>query len=246
MKYIGHRGYRKLYLENTLPGFQAVIDYSRHNPSIIGIELDIHFTSDGRIPVLHDTRLGAGGETVDVCALGFDEVRGRAALRAKRPDLWVPSLEETLSLVNHQVALYLEIKEAPYDRKAFGKALGGALRSYKPRKDIVLHSFSWDLVSLAMQAAKGLDVEFGFLFTEMERLAALPATTTKDLSYLHPHYSLLLKEPDAVFARGLPVNTWTVNERPVLTSLRAMEPRGMRSIMTDDLSLAETEHRTHG
>ena len=85
-----------------------------------------------------------------------------------------------------------------------------------------------------------------FLFTEMERLAALPSTPTKDLSYLHPHYSLLLKEPDAVFARGLPVNTWTVNERPVLTSLRAMEPRGMRSIMTDDLSLAETEHRTHG
>ncbi len=246
MKYIGHRGFRKRYAENTLPGFQAVIEYGKYSPAVIGIELDIHLTAEGRIAVLHDTSLPCDGKKTNVCDLSFSEVRKIVLDRNRRPDGLVPTLDETLVLVNHQVALYLEIKDAPYNKPRFADELGRLLRAYNPHKDIVLHSFSPELVDLAVGVSKKLDVEYGFLFTKLPAVKSLTSPLQSALDYFHPHYSLLLTQAEEVLDLGLPVNTWTVNSKGVLRALRRLPPDRMRSIMTDDLGLAQTEEPVDG
>jgi len=45
----GHRGARGLQPENTLPGFETALDLG-----VTTLELDLHFTADGRVVVWHD------------------------------------------------------------------------------------------------------------------------------------------------------------------------------------------------
>ena len=47
-----HRGTCKVTPENTLPAFQAALDLGAH-----GIELDVQFSSDGKLVVLHNPTL---------------------------------------------------------------------------------------------------------------------------------------------------------------------------------------------
>ena len=50
---IGHRGAPALVPENTIESFKRAIDSGAHY-----IECDVHLSKDGRLPVIHDDRVG--------------------------------------------------------------------------------------------------------------------------------------------------------------------------------------------
>ena len=52
-----HRGDFKFYAENTIEAIKEAFEKSKINPSIVGAELDVQITKDGKIIVLHDSTI---------------------------------------------------------------------------------------------------------------------------------------------------------------------------------------------
>ena len=98
-----HRGlHNEHYPENSLPAFANAMKNG------VGIELDVHRTSDGVIVVFHDSNLkrmtGVDGKIKDYT---FAQLR---KLRLAGTEYTIPTLRETLALIGGRVPLLIEIK----------------------------------------------------------------------------------------------------------------------------------------
>jgi len=241
MKFIAHRGYRKCYPENTLAAFEAVINHPQNGKNLIGIELDIHATSDNRIIVMHSTEIEtANKETVAVADITHAQLMECAA--RNNPDKFaaIPDIDQTLQLVNHKTELCFEIKQAAYNRTAFIARLIESLHRYKPENDVVISSFSHEILWVIAEAAKHVDVKYAFIFRTLDSLNCLPAKTKERLNYLHPNHKLLLKYPDAFEDAPFPLQCWTVNTPEEIDAILALPIAGaIRSIMTDDIAFSQ-------
>ena len=101
MKVIAHRGASGELPENTMPAYRLAIAQRADM-----IEIDLHRTRDGAIPITHDAtleHLGGRGEIADAT---LAEVRALDAGRGER----VPLLHEVLDEVAPQIPLNLELK----------------------------------------------------------------------------------------------------------------------------------------
>lgn len=107
---IAHRGFSGHYPENTLRAFQEALKLK-----VDAVELDVRRTQDSALVVIHD-------ETVDrttngsgyVSELTWDEIKSLDAGIKKDKNFageHIPTLDDTLELVNGQTMLIVEIKE---------------------------------------------------------------------------------------------------------------------------------------
>ncbi len=240
MKFIAHRGYSRKYPENSLSAFQAVLNHPCHGKSLIGIELDVHLTADGRIVVLHETEVGGrlGGQ-VPVARCTFDRLQRlyRRQHDGKRPE--IPDFESVLSLVNHKTELCIEIKDAPYDLEWFTRIFAEAVERYKPRGDVIVSSFSYRILDFVRSYLAWSNIRYGYIFDSVAALEAVPGMIRKRFDLLHPWYRLLLSTPEKFSAEGPPIRCWTVNEPYLVREL--MEKAAslpVEAIMTDDIEMA--------
>jgi glycerophosphoryl diester phosphodiesterase len=240
MKFIAHRGFSRRFAENSLPAFQAVIEHPCNGRSLIGIELDVHLTRDERIPVMHETTVrDAGGQRIPVARCSFDELQ-RLFRREHGPAApAVPSIEQVLNLVGHRTELCFEIKEAPYDPDLFCRRFAEALAAYRPSGDVVVSSFSFDILERVRPHLARLDLRYGFIFKSLESLECLPAGVRSRFDLLHPHYKLVLHAPEHFAPQGPPIRCWTVNRQSILRRLIARAPQvPIEAVMTDNIELA--------
>lgn len=100
---VGHRGFPRRELENTLPSIEAAI-----NSGADVVEVDVQVTADG-VPVLsHDDNLGRTfGTPLNVRSATWGEVR-----KVERGRYRVPMLREALELVAGRVGMFVEVKHA--------------------------------------------------------------------------------------------------------------------------------------
>lgn len=99
---VGHRGAAALVPENTLLGFRHAIALG-----VDTVECDVHLTRDDRLVVMHDTTVdrttnGHGA----IRDLTFERIRGLDAGQGEQ----VPTLDEVLETVRHQIHLLIELK----------------------------------------------------------------------------------------------------------------------------------------
>jgi glycerophosphoryl diester phosphodiesterase len=114
---IAHRGYMAKYPENTLAAFEAAIHAGAHM-----IELDVTFTKDRKVVVIHDDTLerttsGKGS----VSDFTLEEIRRLDAGTWFHPRFAgekVPLLEEVLDLAADRVMVNVEIKASAWDDTA--------------------------------------------------------------------------------------------------------------------------------
>ncbi len=242
MKFIAHRGYAQQFCrKNTLQAFEAVIRHPQNGRSVIGIELDIHLTGDGRIAVIHDTALkDSHGRAVAVAAVSFAQVQQLFKKNCGDRSLSVPDIDETLALVAHRTELCLEIKQAAYDMDRFTGRLLESLQSYRPRGDVVLSSFSEDILRFVMHRANACDLKYAFVFKDWKSWQRLSEDVHARLDFAHPHYALLLEDETRILELGLGVQCWTVNEPSQIESLLDLPDFDrIRAVMTDNLSLSD-------
>lgn len=99
-----HRGlHNELYPENSLPAFENAAKQA------FAIELDVHMTKDGKIVVFHDSnlkRMTGVDKKIGDCT--FFELR---KLRLSGTEYKIPTLRETLRLIDGRVPLLIEIKK---------------------------------------------------------------------------------------------------------------------------------------
>lgn len=145
---IAHRGASADEPENTLRAFALAIAQGAQM-----IELDLHFSADGQVVVIHD-------ETLDHTTNLTGRVDQFTLAEIKRADAGkgecVPTLEETLDLTQGKVQLYLEIKDV--------RAAAETLRIVRARRcqaDVLLASF--DLKLMQQLGEEVRDMELGLI-----------------------------------------------------------------------------------
>lgn len=124
-RYIAHRGLHDLtenVPENSLAAFREAVDHG------LMIEWDIHITADGEVVVFHDSDLKR------VCGVnGVVENLTLAELRACRlngTDEGIPTLRESLQVVDGKVPLLIEFKCDGGNYRALCEAADTILNEY--------------------------------------------------------------------------------------------------------------------
>ena len=102
-KKIAHRGlHSDTVSENSLQAFRLAIDGG------YAIELDVHLLTDGEIAVVHDSNLSrVTGQDVTVETLSSKDLEKYPLLLNGEK---IPTLKETLALVNGNAPLLIEVK----------------------------------------------------------------------------------------------------------------------------------------
>lgn len=128
---IAHRGLHTDEIpENSLAAFENAI---AHN---YAIELDLRMTSDGTIVVFHDDNLGRmTGSSGYVNKTTISDIK---KLRLNKTAHQIPTLEETLELVNGRTPLLIEIKNM--NKMSIEKNVWKVLSTY--RGEYAIQSFN--------------------------------------------------------------------------------------------------------
>ena len=140
-----HRGYHswsssgsRKVPENSLEAFKLAIEKN------YSIEMDIHLTKDLKIIVFHDFFLG---RLTSKTGFIFNKNLNYITQAKLSNNETVPTIEDTLNLINGRVPVLLEIKYSKHIKKnmeIFIRVLAGNLENYKG--PLALMSFSSDLM----------------------------------------------------------------------------------------------------
>ncbi len=225
-----HRGAKRVAPENTLPAFEAAIRLGAD-----GIELDVQFSSDGKLVIFHDLNLektssGKGRVT----SHPFDALRQLDAGSHFSPEFQgtlIPTLDEVLDLARGKLLVNIELKSLDITGAVLGVDVVKAVRFHGMVNDVVISSFNPFALRRSKQA--GPEIEHALL------LAADTSAWTRwgvTLQYskaegLHPEKDMIdARYMAAARRRKMPVRVWTVNEEE---DIRRLADLGVEAIITD-------------
>jgi glycerophosphoryl diester phosphodiesterase len=229
---LGHRGYRARFPENTLRAFQEA-----HAAGAAGIECDLQKCAEGRFVIIHDpTTDRVTGVRRNVAAASLVELKSLDFGNGER----LPTLEELLAALPSDSWLDLELKEETLEPSDAAR-IAAILDSHRPRKRLMISSFSPDL--LVPFKRKGFTV--GFLVGE-EAAARGIWGFARVLFRLRPQFlnlpvdmlALLGQQRAGMLFRllralGFALLFWTVNSPADLEIVA----RHARIIVTDEVEL---------
>lgn len=225
-----HRGAKRIAPENTLPAFEAAIRLGAD-----GIELDVQYSSDGKLVVFHDLNLdktsnGKGRLTSHT----FEDLRKLDAGLHFSPQFQgtrIPTLDEVLDLVKGKLLVNIELKSLDVSGAVLGVDTVKAIRAHGMINDVVISSFNPFALRRSKQA--GPEIEHALL------LAADTSAWTRwgvTLQYskaegLHPETGMVdARYMAAARRRKMPVRVWTVNEEE---DIRRLAGLGVDAIISD-------------
>ncbi len=207
--------------ENSLAAFEAAVQAG------YPIELDVHRTRDGGVVVFHDdTLVRMTGEPGRVTDRSLAEL-GR--LRLAGTTQRIPSLDQTLALIDDRVPLVVEIK-ASGPRGVLERGVVDALRR-RPCRAVVQSFDPWSMVWMRRHAP---GLVRGMLSADFTDEPTLPAHHKVLLEHLalaplvRPHYvgfdlgALPHWAPSLLRRHGVPLLAWTVRDEPQLARAREL------------------------
>jgi len=132
-----HRGAKRVAPENTLPAFEAAIRLGAD-----GVELDVQYSSDGKLVVFHDLDLdktsnGKGRLT----SRTFDDLRKLDAGSYFGPQFHgtrIPTLDEVLDLAKGKLLVNIELKSLDISGAVLGIDTVKAVRAHRMVGDVVI------------------------------------------------------------------------------------------------------------
>lgn len=221
-KIIAHRGASAAHPENTVAAFVAAGPLGAD-----AVELDARRTADGAIVVHHDDTLADGRVIV-------------ATPRAELPSA-VPTLAEALDACG-DLEVNIEIKNWPDDADFDPEEMVAAAvaaevgRRATPGRYLV-SSFHRPTIDRVRELSVG-GIATAFLHSHLDGATALDEAVAHGHHTLHPWYGWVTEELVAeAHARGVTVNTWTVDDPELMARLAGW---GVDGIVTNvpDVALA--------
>lgn len=210
-KIIAHRGFSGKYPENTMLAFSKAVEIGAE-----GIELDVHFTKDGEIVIIHD-------ETIDRTTDGTGFVRDYTYEELSRFNAYgrfegqfefqkIPTLREYFELVKDVEGFItnIELKTGIFEYEGIEKAVIDLVKEFGLEDRTILSSFN----HFTVMRCKEYDpsIKTGFL-VESWIIGMGEYTKSHDIDCVHPIFVNLKPELYAEMKNaGREVNTWTVNE----------------------------------
>ncbi len=222
MKLIGHRGARGEAPENTLGGFQHIIDLG-----LKAVEFDVRLLADGKLAVLHDASLQRTADQPDLLAhlstndlSHFDNRQGWTDWAQPEP---IPSLQQTLDLLLHFEHIEVEVK-AVEDQNAVLKIVDQLiveLNNWPNRKAVTVTSFDVRILAALQQSRNEQkhQLKTGLLLEPSSLSDALPYGQTPAEQAIALGCSRIglsdkLATESGILAiknAGLSISIWTVN-----------------------------------
>jgi glycerophosphoryl diester phosphodiesterase len=181
-KIFAHRGFSSKHPENTMPAFEAALDVGAD-----GIEIDVQFTSDGRIVITHDEILSrTTGQEGYVFSSTYDEL-SKLNFSAPMPDYAptkIPLLSELLELLkNRDTLLNIELKNSVVEYTGLEQAVIAMAKEYGMLERVILSSFNHDSMLYAKESEPA--VQTGLLYSCVLHNAADYAKACK-ADAIHP------------------------------------------------------------
>ncbi len=210
-KNIAHRGFSGKYPENTMLAFKKAIEVGAD-----GIELDVHFTKDKELVIIHD-------ETIDRTTDGTGEVESFTYEELSKFNAYgrfegqfdfqkIPTLREYFELVKPVEGFItnIELKTGINEYPGIEEAVLKLIDEFSLRDRIIISSFNHFSVMRFKVIAP--DVKCGFL--EESRIINFGAYAKKyNVEFVHPLYKCLTKDVfEEIYSNGIGINSWTVND----------------------------------
>jgi len=205
---VAHRGLSCLYPENTLISFRKAMEIG-----VDIIELDVRETKDGKIVVIHDEKVDrTTNGTGYVEELRLDMIRKLDAGEWKGAfkDVKVPTLEETLEILDKKTKLLIEIKQADV------KKIIDIVRKKSVEEKVIIGSFHLKYLIETRKLFPSLPTAF--------ITSKIPDNIYKLLRWgiqmINIEYHTLTDEIFKTFTeKGFVVNAWTVDRRKDMEKL---------------------------
>lgn len=214
---LGHRGVRGAQPENTVAAFGYAFQ-----SGLDGVECDVQRTRDGVLVLFHDFKISG----TPVTGLTFTELRAL--------DPRIPRLTELFDLAHGYpgTLLNVELKTAGWTTRGLERAVARSVWASGLADRVLLSSFNpVSLFKLRLAAPR---LRVGLLYAPDVPLWLRSPWLAGWLHVdaLHPHESQVTAALlHRAHARGLAVNTWTVNSDKRITSLVKL---GADAIIGDD------------
>ena len=219
-KYFGHRGYSGNYPENTMLAFQKAIEVGAD-----GIELDVQFSKDGHLVVIHD-------ETLDRTTTGTGLVREHTLEELKSLDAsfkfagkyginQIPTLGEVLSYMSDKDAVTnIELKTGVFEYEGIEEAVWNCIKEHNVADKVIISSFNHYSILRMRKIAPELKCG---LLTDCWLINAGKYVHDLNVPCYHPAFRNLTPEITAELKEyGLIINTWTVNTAEDFKYLESM------------------------
>jgi glycerophosphoryl diester phosphodiesterase len=225
-----HRGACKVAPENTLPAFEAAI-----RSGADGVELDVQYSSDGHLVVIHDLTLEAlTNGTGRVTAHPLAALRVLDAGSHFGPEFAgtrIPLLNEVLDLVRGKLLVNVELKVPDRGSAGLGAEVVKTVRAHGMADQVVISSFN----PFELRKAKtvGPEIECALLVAH-DLPGWMRWGVTRRYSRadgVHPE-SVMVDMAYAAWARNahLPLRVWTVDDEAEMRRLIAL---GVDAVITD-------------
>lgn len=208
-KYLGHRGYSGNFPENTMLAFQKAMEAGAD-----GIELDVQFSKDGRLVIIHD-------ETLDRTTTGKGWVRDHTLEELKSLDAsfkftgqygvnQIPTLCEVLDYMKDKDAVTnIELKTGVFEYEGIEEAVLNCVRKHNLSDKVIISSFNH--YSILRMRKLAPELKCGLL-TDCWLINAGKYVHDLDVPCYHPAFRNLTPEiTKEIKQYGLEINTWTVN-----------------------------------
>ncbi|RTR35209.1 glycerophosphodiester phosphodiesterase [Robertmurraya yapensis] len=224
-----HRGYSAKYPENTMRAFREA-----EKAGADGIELDVQFSKDGEIVVIHDDKVDrTTNGTGFVKDYTFDELRKLDAgykhktLLKKEP---IPSIKEVLEwLKTNQLQCNIEIKSSLESYMKIEAPLIGLIREYGLSERIIISSFNHYSIVYCHRIAP--EIEIAPLYAEGLFMPWIYSESIKAKG-MHPNHKVAPNEIiKAAEEYGIQVRPYTVNKEK---DMRRLFEIGCSAFITDD------------
>ncbi|WP_019154449.1 glycerophosphodiester phosphodiesterase [Robertmurraya massiliosenegalensis] len=224
-----HRGYSAKYPENTMRAFREA-----EKSGADGIELDVQFTKDDEIVVIHDDKVdrttNGSGLVKDYT---FEDLRRLDAsykfktILKKEP---IPSLKEVLEwLQTNQLKCNIEIKSNIESYMKIEAPLIALIREYNLSERVIISSFNHYSIVYCYRLAP--EIEIAPLYQEG---LFMPWVYTQSIKAkgMHPNFRVAPNEIiKAAIEAGIEVRPYTVNKEQ---DMRRLFEIGCTAFITDD------------
>ena len=245
----GHRGFRGLYPENTIPAFKNAILVD-----VDTLELDLQLSKDDVVVVYHDKAINNlcknGVLNKDIRSLTLEEIKkydcgsiknARFPLQKTIPFTQIPTLEELFEFIktidDKNIKFNIEIKttenlEPLYNDKdviIFTKKVIDILEKYNMKNRTIIQTEDVRCI----KAVKSIDknIILSFIINAPSDVDMVKIGKEMDVSIISPEFTLLNKNlVDKLHKNGFKVIPWVINTDDELKSMIDM---GVDGVITD-------------
>ncbi len=225
-----HRGASQNAPQNTLAAFRLAREMG-----VDGVELDVQVSKDGEAVVIHDFTVDATtdgqGPVKDKTLAELKELDAGSRFDARFAGERIPTLEEVIVEVGHQLVLNIELKARAFGSAHLVAEVVRLIEDHGLIHRVIVSSFN----PLALRRVKKLNqrIATGLLYyfdLPAHLLRALLLFLTEP-DALHPEKHLVTQEYMRwAKERGYRVNVWTVDEPAEMERLIAL---GVDGIITN-------------